>query len=87
MKILGQNGLNFIANKFKFLYKKLNKKVDRVDGKGLSTNDFSNEAKTKVDNIPNNFKYIQHVTLTQAQYDALSSTQKNDPNIFYYIKK
>lgn len=29
----------------------------------------------------------KHVVLTQAEYDALSSTQKNDPNTFYYIKK
>lgn len=29
----------------------------------------------------------KHVVLTQAEYDALGSTQKNDPNTFYYIKK
>lgn len=32
-------------------------KVDKVDGKGLSTNDYDNTAKTKVDAIPPNPKY------------------------------
>ena len=84
MKILGQQGLDFIAAKFKELSKN---KVDKVEGKNLSSNDFTNEAKTKVDAIPENFKYIQHIVLTQTEYNALSSTQKNDPNTFYYIKK
>ena len=37
--------------------KKLDKKVDKVEGKGLSTNDYSNDAKSKVDAIPNNPNY------------------------------
>ena len=35
----------------------LDKKVDKVIGKGLSSNDFTNAYKTKVDNIPTNPKY------------------------------
>lgn len=31
--------------------------------------------------------FPEHVVLTQAQYDALSSTQKADTKVFYYIKK
>lgn len=31
----------------------LNNKVDKVTGKGLSTNDFTNEYKTKLDNLEN----------------------------------
>lgn len=31
--------------------------------------------------------FPEHVVLTQAQYDALSSTQKADATVFYYIKK
>jgi hypothetical protein len=31
--------------------------------------------------------FPEHVVLTQAQYDALSSTQKADSTVFYYIKK
>lgn len=84
MKVLGQQGLDFIATKFKELSKN---KVEKVEGKGLSTKDYTNEAKTKVDKIPDNFKYIQHIVLTQDEYNALSSTQKADTTVFYYIKK
>lgn len=31
--------------------------------------------------------FPEHVVLTQTQYDALSSTQKADTKVFYYIKK
>lgn len=36
-------------------------KVDKVTGKGLSTNDYSNAAKAKVDAIPDNPKYTDTV--------------------------
>ena len=36
-------------------------KVDKVDGKGLSTNDYTNAAKAKVDAIPANPKYTDTV--------------------------
>ena len=36
-------------------------KVDKVDGKGLSTNDYDNSAKSKVDAIPENPKYTDTV--------------------------
>lgn len=35
----------------KATYTELNKKVDKVSGKGLSTNDFTNDDKSKLDNI------------------------------------
>lgn len=57
IKAIGQNGLNFIANKFKELKTLVDKKVDEVDGKGLSTNDYDSTAKSKVDAIPANPKY------------------------------
>ena len=62
MKILGQDGLNFIANKFKELQTLVDKKVAKVDGKSLSTNDYTNEAKKKVDAIPASPKYTDTVT-------------------------
>ena len=62
IKILGQTGLNFIGNKYKELKKLVDKKVDGVDGKQLSTNDYTNEAKKKVDAIPTNPKYTDTVT-------------------------
>lgn len=57
IKTIGQTGLNFIANKFKELKTLVDKKVDKVSGKGLSTNDYDSTAKTKVDAIPANPKY------------------------------
>ena len=62
IKILGQTGLNKIANKYKELKKLVDKKVDGVDGKQLSTNDYDNQAKTKVDAIPTNPKYTDTIT-------------------------
>lgn len=39
----------------------LNNKVDKVDGKGLSTNDYDDDAKSKVDAIPQDPKYTDTV--------------------------
>lgn len=46
MKYLDENGLLYVIQKIKTW---LNGKVDKVEGKGLSTNDFTNELKTKYD--------------------------------------
>lgn len=117
----------------------LDSKVNKVNGKALSSNDYTNADKTKVDAIPPNPKYTDTVTtingktgaiskaditalgipstnttyglasqssnglmsaadkkrldnikeqvaLTEAQYNALSSTQQNDSKKIYYIK-
>lgn len=118
-----------------------NNKIDKVTGKGLSTNDYTDVAKKKVDAIPSSPKYTDTVTtingkagvitkddivalgipgqdtntayglasqssnglmsaadkkrldnikeqvaLTEAQYNALSSAQKNDSKKIYFIK-
>lgn len=116
-----------------------NNKVDKINGKSLSSNDFTDTAKGKVDAIPSNPKYTDTVTtindktgaiskadivalgipskdttyglasqssnglmsaadkkrldnikeqiaLTEAQYNALSSTQQNDSKKIYFIK-
>ena len=39
-----------------------NNKVDKINGKSLSSNDFTNEAKGKVDAIPSNPKYTDTIT-------------------------
>lgn len=61
MKILDETGLKFIATKFKELRDSLTNKVDKVTGKDLSTNDYTNEAKAKVDAIPADPKYTDTV--------------------------
>lgn len=116
-----------------------NNKVDAVTGKGLSTNNYTDAAKKKVDAIPSSPKYTDTVTtingktgaiskadivalgipgtnttyglvtqssnglmsaadkkrldnikeqvaLTETQYNALSSAQKNDSKKIYFIK-
>lgn len=72
MKTLGQNGLNFIVNKYKELRTALSQKVDKIDGKSLSTNDYDNTAKSKVDAIPSNPKY------TDTTYDLSKYAEKSD---------
>lgn len=72
MKALGQGGLDFIANKYKELKKLIGDKVDKVDGKGLSTNDYDATAKAKVDGIPTNPKY------TDTTYDLSKYAEKAD---------
>ena len=66
------------------------KKVDKVTGKGLSTNDYDNTEKAKVDaSIDNSTDTytseakIEHaISLTQVEYDAIETP---DENTLYYI--
>ena len=44
--------------------KSLSNKVDKISGKGLSTNDFTNNLKTKLDNIDDNANNYIHPTYT-----------------------
>ena len=48
MAFLDKNGLIYIKTKLDILF---NNKVDKVDGKGLSTNDYTTEEKTKLAGI------------------------------------
>ena len=80
MKILGQNGLNFIANKYKELRSALSNKVDKVSGKDLSTNDFTNTYKSKLDNIDLS-KYAE-----KSYLDSASKNLVNGISIFPVIQ-
>ena len=55
----------FSDDNFAYFWQKLKEilkdKVDKIDGKGLSTNDFSNDAKTKVTNA---YNYIENTLKT-----------------------
>lgn len=51
----------------------LNNKVDKETGKGLSTNDFTDNDKTKIDAIPANPKYTD-TTYTAGEGIAISDT-------------
>lgn len=57
-------------------------KVDKVTGKGLSSNDYTTEAKKKVDGIPANPKY------TDTVLDLTPYAKKDDlPDLSPYAKK
>lgn len=58
-----------------------NKKVDAVSGKGLSTNDYTNEEKEKVARMK------ESVVLTQSEYDALPASEKDDDSKIYFIRE
>lgn len=52
----------YIADKVEGLESALSKKVDQVDGQGLSTNDFTTDAKIKLDGIAENANNYSHPT-------------------------
>lgn len=58
----------------------LGKKVDAVSGKGLSTNDYTDKEKEKLAHMK------ESIVLTQSEYDALPTNQKNDESKIYFIK-
>lgn len=66
-----------------YLTNLLNKnKVDKIDGKGLSTNDFTNELKTKLENLENyddtNIKNeINELKTSKANQEDLNTTNNN----------
>lgn len=70
--------------------------VKKVEGKGLSTNDYSKADKAKVDAIPDNPKYTdttydlsefkRNITLSEDEYYNLSSTDRNREDTYYFIK-
>lgn len=49
-----------------------NNKVDKVTGKGLSTNDYTDAAKTKVDAIPASPKYTDTITSINGKTGAIT---------------
>ncbi len=56
-----ENGYDKLEHQFGNDLKNISNKVDKVDGKNLSTNDYTNESKMKVDAIPENPKYTDTV--------------------------
>ena len=135
-KLVTLTGIQALAKQLK---EDIGKKVTAVKGKGLSTNDYSDAAKKKVDAIPTDPKYTDTVTtingntgaisksditalgipgtnttysdatqstsgllsssdkkkldaikeqviLTESEYNALTTSQKNDTSKIYYIK-
>ena len=57
--------------------------VSAESGKGLSTNDYTNEDKIKVAEIDDKYPKAWDVELTQAQYDALPASKYVDGKNYY----
>jgi len=58
----------------------INNKVDKEDGKGLSTNDFDNDYKSKIDNLPTSY------APTDAEKNVQSDWNVTDTSSDAYIK-
>lgn len=72
-KFLDQDGVLFLIQKIKIW---LSGKVDKVEGKGLSTNDFTNEDKQKLDSLTpgggvTNFEDLQNIPENLKPYETL----------------
>lgn len=63
---INYNGTNALTFLLQLLRTKFGTKVDKVDGKGLSTNDFTTELKNKLDGIAENANNYSHPTHTAA---------------------
>lgn len=80
-------------------YKKaIELKVDKVEGKGLSTNDFTNEYKNKIDTIEAGnvdlsgyvkttdiVDFKRCIVLSETNYAALSDAEKNRADTLYFL--
>lgn len=66
---------------------KLSNKIDMVDGKGLSTNDFTNTYKTKLDNLDTNLgeKAAKADVLTKTNTAAFTPTGNYQPATKKYV--
>ena len=82
----------------KALNKDLAKKVDKVEGKGLSSNDFTNEYKNKIDTIEAGnvdlsgyvkttdiVDFKRCIVLSESNYSALSDAEKNRADTLYFL--
>lgn len=68
----GGTAVSLVTTGEKYTWNTVTDKVDKVSGKGLSTNDFTNAYKTKVDNIHALESNITSSTTIKAYVDALS---------------
>lgn len=76
-----ENWITSLSSFRNYCIRTLGDKVNKVEGKGLSTNDYTNDDKAKVEALK------EQVILTETQYNALSSEQQNDITKIYFIKK
>ena len=73
---LSESSENAVQNKV--ITQELNNKVNKENGKGLSSNDFTDALKTKLEDS----EAARIISLTQEEYDALTEI---DPDVYYDI--
>ena len=66
MKVISLENLKTFYNN---LEEKIDSKVDKIEGKGLSTNDYTTEDKNKLDNLSDRVSQIQ--AATDAEIDTI----------------
>lgn len=83
MKFLDLQGLNYF---YKLLNKQFETKVDKVKGKGLSTNDYTDLDKQMLKSIPGNYLKNEDiptiVNQVQADADISPMTEEELKNLF-----
>jgi len=80
------------------LEKEIGLKVDKVEGKGLSTNDFTNEYKNKIDTIEAGnvdlsgyvkttdiVDFKRCIVISETNYSVLSDAEKNRADTLYFL--
>ena len=80
------------------LEKEIELKVDKVEGKGLSSNDFTNEYKNKIDTIEAGnvdlsgyvkttdiVDFKRCIVISETNYAALSDAEKNRADTLYFL--
>lgn len=58
----------------------LNGKVDIVEGKGLSTNDFTNDAKSKLEEVDKKAAGINNITISEAGVMTVKNAHDDESN-------
>ena len=74
------DGVSVLDNTTKIANINLSNKVDKIVGKGLSTNDFTNELKTKLESVSNNANKNVQADWNEADTDS-DAFIKNKPTI------
>lgn len=97
MKLISLENLNYalglISTKFtsqaNTFVAALGNKVDKEDGKALSSNDFTNEAKSKLENVDTKSAGIENITISEEGVMTLKNIhgdEANKANVDIYAK-
>lgn len=88
MKIITLDNLKYalglvntrIHNQWTTFTSLLNGKVDIVEGKGLSTNDFTNDAKAKLEEVDKKSAGIDNITISEAGVMTVKNSHDDESN-------